>query len=257
MSLKQKIEDHAVIIFGGALIAGFIAGIVAFDRAVYMTSKAILPADLPANIKNLSAELDNLKKEKAAVDARLIKSQEELSTIKTHSQPAAAATNASATPTNLSASSNQNIDNIEKISPVAQVPLSQQTQRIGEIEISLRKIERSAEGLTVHFRLINRGNDDQSLALFGKESYFGMSQGVTQLFANGKVINATNIMIGNKEDNNLLNINFIPGIPIDGHISFGRIPTDIQSIDLLTFTYFLGNKQTKGSARFPKVALPI
>jgi hypothetical protein len=206
MTLKQKIEDHAVIIFGGALILGFISGIAAFDRVISMTSKAILPADLPVTIKNLTAELDMLKNERAAVNVRLIKSQEELSAFKTRPQPVPRTIDSADASTNLTPSSNSMITNTainqanEKLIP------NQQIQRLGEIEISLSKVERTAEGLVIYFRGLNRGNDDQSLMLLGRENYLG----VTQFFANGKVFNATNIMVGNKEEQTTLSTNFIP-----------------------------------------------
>ncbi len=247
MGIKQKIEDHAVIIFGAALVTGFAAGFITYEKILYAGGKITVPITHHEQYKNTVIEYEDFKRKKIVIKEQLTQLQDENKRLREQVQSLAAHK-----PTEAIQASNPD----KEVMPQPEKPSHQQvnlhkpSQEIKKIEISFLKTERAGTDLVVHLRFLNKGTEDQKYSFFGKGEYFGGSN----LFAEAKEYDATTIAIGNKESKTFLYYNFPAGIPVDGRLIFNRFPLEHKTINVI-LAHSEQYAKPQGGLKFEKISL--
>ncbi|ESQ74262.1 hypothetical protein [Asticcacaulis sp. AC402] len=94
--------------------------------------------------------------------------------------------------------------------------LSQAVQHVGDIKITLTRIESNSETITVYFEVLNEGAATSEIALAGP----GYNRNGTYLMAGGRKIVARQIAIAGFYSRSYLKTEYAPGIAKSGLLVF-------------------------------------
>ncbi|MBS0295396.1 MAG: hypothetical protein JSR45_03730 [Proteobacteria bacterium] len=134
-----------------------------------------------------------------------------------------------------------------EVRSLAQETLDQTEQRIGQVRISLTRIESSYGHVTFYFRALNEGRTDTRLMLFGGGSF---GNGGSDMVVQGERILASGIVVGGDARPNFVNVTLIPGVPLNGRVDFNGVHADPEEIQVFELAYSNSNLRPAGRAQF-------
>jgi hypothetical protein len=136
---------------------------------------------------------------------------------------------------------------VSQVQSLAQETLDQTEQRIGEVRITLTRIETSYGHVTFYFRALNEGRTDARLMLFGGGSF---GNGGSDMIVQGERILASSVVVGGAAMPNFVHATLIPGVPLNGRVDFDGVHAQPEEIQVFELAYSNNTLRPSGRARF-------
>lgn len=136
---------------------------------------------------------------------------------------------------------------VGQVRSLAQETLDQTEQRVGEVRITLTRIETSYGHVTFYFRALNEGRTDTRLMLFGGGSF---GNGGSDMIVQGQRILASNVEVGGAAMPTFVHATLIPGIPLNGRVDFNGVHAQPEEIQVFELAYANNTLRPTGRAQF-------
>lgn len=126
--------------------------------------------------------------------------------------------------------------------------LDRTVQRVGDLKITLTKIESSASSISVYFDMVNEGIVElRKINVFGGGS---LGNGGSSLLLGGQEVAATGVEFAGREGRGIIRTDIIPKIHYSGRVVFSGVYGNSENIDIFRLALSQNNGRPSDHATF-------